>query len=445
MAFESLTEKFSNIFKKMRRESTLTEANMDAALKEIRIALLEADVNYKVVKAFTNDVKEKALGQEVLKKVNPSQQLIKICHDELEELLGAENTEIGYNKNGLTTIMVVGLQGSGKTTSASKLAYLMKNKLQKKVLLAGLDVYRPAAIEQLGTLAKSIQVDFFELGTDVNPVEVAKKAKETAIREGYDVLILDTAGRLQIDEKLMDELKNINSEIHPEEILLLVDAMAGQDAVNVANAFNAKLRLSGVIMSKLDGDAKGGAALSIKYITGLPIKFAGVGEKVSDLDIFHPSRMADRILGMGDVVSLVEKAKEVMDEKEAARDAKKLLAGEFTLDDMLKQMKTVQRMGSISAIAKLIPGMPSLSQEQQDAAEKRMNDFEVIINSMTPYERKHPDCLKFSHKNRIAKGCGKTNADVNRVIKQWEKSKEMMKQMKQYQKSGKMPPMGGFR
>ena len=445
MAFESLTEKFSNIFKKMRRESTLTEANMDAALKEIRIALLEADVNYKVVKAFTNDVKEKALGQEVLKKVNPSQQLIKICHDELEELLGAENTEIGYNKNGLTTIMLVGLQGSGKTTSASKLAYLMKNKLQKKVLLAGLDVYRPAAIEQLGTLAKSIQVDFFELGTDVNPVEVAKKAKETAIREGYDVLILDTAGRLQIDEKLMDELKNINSEIHPEEILLLVDAMAGQDAVNVANAFNAKLRLSGVIMSKLDGDAKGGAALSIKYITGLPIKFAGVGEKVSDLDIFHPSRMADRILGMGDVVSLVEKAKEVMDEKEAARDAKKLLAGEFTLDDMLKQMKTVQRMGSISAIAKLIPGMPSLSQEQQDAAEKRMKDFEVIINSMTPYERKHPDCLKFSHKNRIAKGCGKTNADVNRVIKQWEKSKEMMKQMKQYQKSGKMPPMSGFR
>ena len=445
MAFESLTEKFSNIFKKMRRESTLTEANMDAALKEIRIALLEADVNYKVVKAFTNDVKEKALGQEVLKKVNPSQQLIKICHDELEELLGAENTEISFNKSGLTTIMLVGLQGSGKTTSASKLAYLMKNKLQKKVLLAGLDVYRPAAIEQLGTLAKSIQVDFFELGTDVNPVEVAKKAKETAIREGYDVLILDTAGRLQIDEKLMDELKNINSEIHPEEILLLVDAMAGQDAVNVANAFNAKLRLSGVIMSKLDGDAKGGAALSIKYITGLPIKFAGVGEKVSDLDIFHPSRMADRILGMGDVVSLVEKAKEVMDEKEAARDAKKLLAGEFTLDDMLKQMKTVQRMGSISAIAKLIPGMPSLSQEQQDAAEKRMKDFEVIINSMTPYERKHPDYLKFSHKNRIAKGCGKTNADVNRVIKQWEKSKEMMKQMKQYQKSGKMPPMGGFR
>ena len=446
MPFESLTEKFSNIFKKMRRETTLTEANMDAALREIRIALLEADVNYKVVKAFTSDVKEKALGQEVLKKVNPSQQLIKICHDELVELLGAENTEINYNKNGLTTIMLVGLQGSGKTTSASKLAYLMKNKLNKKVLLAGLDVYRPAAIEQLGTLAKSIGVDFFELGTDVNPVEVAKKAKALASSEGYDVLILDTAGRLQIDEALMDELKNINSEIHPEEILLLVDAMAGQDAVNVASAFNQKLRLSGVIMSKLDGDAKGGSALSIKYISGLPIKFAGVGEKVTDLDIFHPDRMADRILGMGDVVSLVEKAKEVMDEKEAAKEAKKLLQGEFTLDDMLKQMKTVKRMGSISAIAKMIPGMPSISQEQEDAAEKRMKDFETIINSMTPYERKHPETLKFSQKNRIAKGSGKTNADVNRVIKQWEKSKEMMKQMKQYgKKGGKLPPMGGFR
>lgn len=443
MAFESLSDKFGNIFKKMRRETTLTEENMDAALKEIRIALLEADVNYKVVKAFTNDVKEKAIGQEVLKKVNPSQQLIKICHDELVELLGAENTEIKYAKNGLTTIMLVGLQGSGKTTSASKLAYLMKNKLQKKVLLAGLDVYRPAAIEQLGTLANSIHVDFFELGTEVNPVDVAKKAQEMAIAQGYDVLILDTAGRLQIDEKLMDELKNINSEIHPDEVLLLVDAMAGQDAVNVASAFNNKLRLSGVIMSKLDGDAKGGAALSIKYIAGLPIKFAGVGEKVTDLDIFYPDRMADRILGMGDVVTLVEKAKEVMDEKEAAKDAKKMMDGDFTLEDMLKQMKKIQRMGSISSILRMMPGSPKISEEQQDAAQKRMKDFEVIINSMTPYERKHPEILKFSQKNRIAKGSGKTNADINRVLKQFEKTKEQMKMLKQYQKSGKMPPMGG--
>ncbi len=443
MAFESLTDKFSNIFKKMRRQSVLTEENMDSALKEIRIALLEADVNFKVVKTFTNDIKEKATGQEILKKVNPSQQLIKICHDELVELLGAENTEINYAKNGLTTIMLVGLQGSGKTTSASKLAYLMKNKLGKKVLLAGLDVYRPAAIEQLGTLAKSIDVDFFELGTEVDPVDVAKKAKETAISQGYDVLILDTAGRLQIDDKLMDELKNINSEIHPEEVLLLVDAMAGQDAVNVATAFNNKLRLSGVIMSKLDGDAKGGAALSIKYISGLPIKFAGVGEKVTDLDIFHPDRMADRILGMGDVVSLVEKAKEVMDEKEAERDAKKLMQGDFTLEDMLKQMKAVQRLGSISSILKHLPGAPSLSEEQQDAAEKRMKDFETIINSMTPYERKHPEVLKFSQKNRIAKGSGKTNADINRVLRQFEKTKEQMKMLQKYSKNGKMPPMGG--
>ncbi len=443
MAFESLTDKFSNIFKKMRRQSVLTEENMDSALKEIRIALLEADVNYKVVKTFTSDIKEKAAGQEILKKVNPSQQLIKICHDELVELLGAENTEINYAKNGLTTIMLVGLQGSGKTTSASKLAYLMKNKLGKKVLLAGLDVYRPAAIEQLGTLAKSIQVDFFELGTEVDPVDVAKKAKETAISQGYDVLILDTAGRLQIDDKLMDELKNINSEIHPEEVLLLVDAMAGQDAVNVATAFNNKLRLSGVIMSKLDGDAKGGAALSIKYISGLPIKFAGVGEKVTDLDLFHPDRMADRILGMGDVVSLVEKAKEVMDEKEAAKDAKKLMQGDFTLEDMLKQMKAVQRLGSISSILKHLPGAPSLSEEQQEAAEKRMKDFETIINSMTPYERKHPEILKFSQKNRIAKGSGKTNADINRVLRQFEKTKEQMKMLQKYSKNGKMPPMGG--
>ncbi len=443
MAFESLTDKFSNIFKKMRRQSVLTEENMDSALKEIRIALLEADVNYKVVKTFTSDIKEKAAGQEILKKVNPSQQLIKICHDELVELLGAENTEINYAKSGLTTIMLVGLQGSGKTTSASKLAYLMKNKLGKKVLLAGLDVYRPAAIEQLGTLAKSIQVDFFELGTEVDPVDVAKKAKETAISQGYDVLILDTAGRLQIDDKLMDELKNINSEIHPEEVLLLVDAMAGQDAVNVATAFNNKLRLSGVIMSKLDGDAKGGAALSIKYISGLPIKFAGVGEKVTDLDLFHPDRMADRILGMGDVVSLVEKAKEVMDEKEAAKDAKKLMQGDFTLEDMLKQMKAVQRLGSISSILKHLPGAPSISEEQQEAAEKRMKDFETIINSMTPYERKHPEILKFSQKNRIAKGSGKTNADINRVLRQFEKTKEQMKMLQKYSKNGKMPPMGG--
>jgi signal recognition particle subunit SRP54 len=445
MAFESLSEKFQAVFKKMRKEDKLTESNMDAALREIRIALLEADVNYKVVKAFTDDVKEKALGQEVLLKVNPSEMLVKICHDELVDLLGADNTAISYAKGGPTTIMLVGLQGSGKTTTAGKLAYLHKNKLHKKVLLAGLDVYRPAAIDQLGQIAEQVQVDFFQMGTSANPVEVAQKAQEKARNEGYDLLVLDTAGRLQIDEKLMTELKDINKAVHPEEVLLLVDAMAGQDAVNVANAFNSDLRLTGVIMSKLDGDAKGGAALSIKYLTGLPIKFAGVGEKLTDLDIFYPDRMASRILGMGDVVSLVEKAQEVIDQKEAEKASKKMMDGDFTLEDMLKQMKMVQKIGSLGAIAKMIPGMPNLSDEQKEKAQSEMKVFESIVYSMTPYERRHPEVLKYSQKNRIAKGSGKTNADVNRVIRKWEQSKELMKQMKQYQKSGKVPPgFGGM-
>ncbi len=446
MPFESLSDKFSALFKKMRKEDRLTEDNMAEALREIRIALLESDVNYKVVKAFTDDVKAKAIGQEVLLSVNPGEQLTKICHDEIVTLLGSEETSLNLPKNGLGIIMLVGLQGTGKTTSAAKLANLFKEKEHKKVLLAGLDVYRPAAIEQLGTLAKQIDVPFFEMGTDINPVEVAKKAKERAVAEGYDVLILDTAGRLQIDAALMDELKNINHEVHPDEVLLLVDSMSGQEAVNVANAFNRDLRLTGIILSKLDGDAKGGAALSIKYMSGLPIKFAGVGERIGDLTPFYPERMADRILGMGDIVSLVEKAQEVMDEKEAKRDAKKLMDGDFTLEDMLRQMKTVQKMGNLGALASLIPGMPKLSEEQKEKAKKEMISFEAIVNSMTPYERKHPEMLKFSHKNRIAKGSGKTNADINRVIRKWEQSKEMMKQMKQYSKSGKMPPgFGGFR
>ena len=446
MAFESLSERFQSIFKKMRKEDKLTEANMDTALKEIRVALLEADVNFKVVKAFVNDVKEKALGQEVLLHVNPGEQLVKICYDELVELLGSDNTGINWNKGALTTIMLVGLQGSGKTTSAGKLGYLAKNKLNKKVLLAGLDVYRPAAIDQLGQIAKDLTIDFFEMGTKVNPVEIAKKAKEKAIEGHYDLLVLDTAGRLQIDETLMKELQDISKEIHPDETLLLVDAAAGQDSVNVTNAFHKDLRLTGVIMSKLDGDAKGGSALSIKYMTGLPIKFAGVGEKLTDLDVFYPDRMADRILGMGDIKTLVETAQANIDEKESRKAAKKLEDGSFTLDDMLKQMKMVQKLGSLGAIAKLIPGMPKISDEQQEKAKKEMTSFEAVVNSMTPYERAHPEVLKFSQKTRIAKGCGKTNADVNRVIRKWEQSKEMMKQMKQYQKNGKFPPgFGGMR
>lgn len=449
MAFESLSDKLSSIFKKMRGQARLTEKNMEDMLKEIRVALLEADVNYKVVKEFTNNVKEKALGQDVLSKLNPSQMLVKIVHDELVELLGSEDSEIHYQNNRPTIIMMVGLQGSGKTTSTGKLAYLLKNKLKKKVLLAAGDVYRPAAIDQLDQIAKQVGVDLVNLGTKVSPVDIAVKAKEKAFNEHYDVLIIDTAGRLQIDEQLMKELNDIKDAVNPDEILLLIDAMAGQDAVNVANTFNQQLALTGAIMSKLDGDARGGAALSIRHMTGVPIKFSGVGEKLTDLDIFHPDRMADRILGMGDVMTLVEKAQEEMDEKEARRTANKMMSGKFDLNDMLENMRKVQKMGSLGGLLKLIPGMPKISPEQQAAAEKEMRNFEVIINSMTPYERSNPDVFKFSRKQRVANGCGKTLADVNRVLKKYDQMKDMMKQMESYRKSGRMPPgglggLGGF-
>ena len=442
MAFESLSDKLSGVFKKLRGQSKLTEKNMDDMLREIRVALLESDVNFKVVKSFINDVKEKAVGQDVYAKVNPSQMIVKIVHDEIQELLGSEQEGIAYEKP-LTVIMLVGLQGTGKTTTAGKLGYYFQNKEGKKTLVAACDVYRPGAIDQLRAVAANAGIGFYEEGDKADPVKIAIHAKEKALKEGYDVLIVDTAGRLQIDEALMDELKRINHEVHPKEVLLLVDAAAGQDAVNVASAFNKDLRLSGIILSRLDGDARGGAALSIKYLTGLPIKFAGVGERVGELEMFYPDRMADRILGMGDVVTLVEKAKEAIDEKQAERDARKMMEGEFTLEDMLRQMKQVQKIGSLGAIAKLIPGMPKLTEEQQEKANQEMKVFEAIIHSMTPYERRHPEILRFSHKNRIAKGSGYTNADVNRVLRKFEQSKQMMKQMKQYQKSGRFPP-GGF-
>ena len=446
MAFESLTDKLSGIFKKLRGQARLTEANMEDMLKEVRVALLEADVNYKVVKQFTNDVKEKAIGQDVLSKLNPSQMLVKIVHDELEELLGGGSTEIAYQSNRPTVIMLVGLQGSGKTTSAGKLSYLMKNKLNKKVLLAACDVYRPAAIDQLEQIAKSIDVDLVNMGTKANPVDIAKKAKEKAFNDHYDVLIIDTAGRLQIDEQLMGELNNIKAEVKPDEILLLIDAMAGQDAVNVANTFNEKVGLTGAIMSKLDGDARGGAALSIRHMTGVPIKFSGVGEKVTDLDVFHPDRMADRILGMGDVMTLVEKAQEELDEKEAKHTMNKMMAGNFDLNDMLAQMKQINKLGSLGGLLKLIPGMPRITPEQQEVAEREMRNFEIIINSMTKEERKHPDLFKYSRKQRVALGSGKTMQEVNKVLKKYEQMKEMMKRMEQYKKSGRMPPggMGGM-
>ena len=449
MAFESLTDKLSSILKKIKGQARLTENNMDDMLKEIRVALLEADVNYKVVKEFTNSVKEKAIGQDVLQKLNPGQMLVKIVHDELETLLGSEDSEIKYQLNKPTVIMLVGLQGSGKTTTAGKLAYLMKNKLNKKVLLAAGDVYRPAAIDQLEQIAKQVGVPVINMGTNVSPVEIAEKAKKEAFDNHYDVLIIDTAGRLQIDEALMKELNDIKDKVSPDEILLLVDAMAGQDAVNVANSFNSQLALTGIVMSKLDGDARGGAALSIKHMTGVPIKFSGVGEKLTDLDIFHPDRMADRILGMGDVMTLVEKAQEEIDEKEARRTVNKMMSGKFDLNDMLDQMRKIQKMGSMGGLLKLIPGMPKISPEQTAAAEKEMKNFEIIINSMTPEERSNPDLFKYSRKMRVANGSGKQVADVNRVLKKYEQMKEAMNQLENYRKTGRMPPgglggMGGF-
>ena len=440
MAFESLTDKFSAIFKKIRGQSRLTEKNMDDMLKEVRIALLEADVNFKVVKEFTENIKQKAIGEQVYLKLNPSQMVVKIVHDELESLLGSGESEIKYQRNKPTVIMLVGLQGSGKTTSAGKLGYLMKNKLNKKVLFAACDVYRPAAIDQLSQIANQLNIDIYQKGTNYNPVDIAKEAKNKAFNEHYDVLIVDTAGRLQIDEPLMEELNKMQSSIEPDEILLLVDAMSGQDAINVAKTFNQKLKLSGIIMSKLDGDARGGAALSIKHLTGIPIKFSGIGEKLTDLDIFHPDRMADRILGMGDVMSLVEKVQTEIDEKEARKAASKMMNGSFTLVDMLEQLKQVKKLGSLGGLMKMIPGRPNISEEQQQAAEKEMKTFEAIMNSMTEEEKLHPEILKNSRKVRIAKGCGKTNADINRMLKKFEQSKEMMKRLQQYKKSGRIPP-----
>ena len=439
MAFEALQEKFSRIVKTLKGESKLTEKNMEAMLKEVRIALLEADVNYKVVKVFVSNVKEKALGQQVYTKLNPSEMVIKIVKDELVELLGSDRSELAYNKNKPTIIMLVGLQGSGKTTTAAKLANLMKNKLKKKVLLAACDVYRPAAIDQLAQLASELKVDLVNMGDKVNPVDIALKAKEKSYNDHYDVLIIDTAGRLQIDEPLMEELKNIKEKVKPDEILLLTDALAGQDTVNVAKTFNDTLGLTGDIMSKMDGDSRGGAALSISYVTGVPIKFIGTGEKITDLDIFYPERMAERILGMGDVLSLIDKVQENIDEKEAKKAVNKMMGGKFTLDDMLDQMKQVKKLGSLKSLMKLIPGAPKISDEQFKLVEDEMKNFEVIINSMTKEERENPEILKNSRKCRIAKGSGKTNADVNRVLKKYEEMKKQTKLLKEMKKGGRFP------
>ena len=437
MAFEQLSDKLQAVMKKVRGQSRLTEENMEEMLKEIRMSLLEADVNYKVVKEFVNNVKEKSIGQDVLKTLSPGQMILKIMKEELVNLLGEENDTL--NISGLTSIMMVGLQGSGKTTTASKIAYLMKKKNNKRPLLVACDVYRPAAIDQLITLGKSIDVEVFYDKESKDVVNIATRALAYARENGFDLVILDTAGRLQVDEELMDELKNVNSVIKPKEVLLVVDAMSGQDSVNVAKAFNDKLRITGLVMSKLDGDARGGAALSIKHLTGIPIKFSGMGEKIEDLEVFYPERMAERILGMGDMLTLVEKAQEAIDEKEAKKTVNKMMNGNFTLDDMLVQMQQMNKLGSMKGLMKLIPGMPKITDEQEKEANEQMKKTKAIISSMTMEERKDPKILKASRKIRIAKGSGTQASDVNRVLNQYEKMKEMMKQLKPYMKNGKMP------
>ena len=441
MAFESLSDRLSSIFKKIRGQAYLTEANMEEMLKEIRMALLEADVNFKVVKEFINSVKEKAIGEKVLTKVSPGQMITKIVHDEIVELLGADQCGLIFSPNGPTTIMLVGLQGTGKTTTAGKLARLLKRKMAKKVLLVAGDVYRPAAIDQLETIAKQVQVDFFTMGDKVSPVQIALKAQEKAKQEHYDVVIIDTAGRLQIDEKLMDELVDIQKTVKPQEVLLLVDAMAGQEAVNVAKAFHEKLSLTGMIMSKLDGDSRGGAALSIKHLTGIPIKYIGVGEKIEDLEVFYPDRMADRILGMGDVVSLVEKVAEEVDEKEAKKTVNKMMSGNYTLNDMLANLEQVKKFAN-SKFLSLIPGVKQqLNSIDFNQLDKRIKSIKAIINSMTPYEREHPEVLKNSRKLRIASGSGTSSMEINQLLKQFEAMKKQMKDLPLMMNNPKMRNM----
>lgn len=430
MAFEGLQDRLQGIFKKISGQGKLTEANMDEMLKEIRMALLEADVNFKVVKHFVNDVKEKALGQKVVSSLTASQMVVKIVKEELVELFGEETRPLNMAAHGVSTILMCGLNGSGKTTTSAKLAKLLK-KQGKNPLLVAADIYRPAAREQLMTLAKSIDVPCFTIENE-SAENIVIKALEYAKEHTHGVVIIDTAGRLQVDEQLMQELVNITNITNINERMLVIDAMSGQDSVNVANAFNEKVKITGMIMTKLDSDARGGAALSIKYLTGIPIKFMATGEKVDDIEIFHPDRMADRIIGMGDILTLVENVQDKIDEKEAKKAAKKMMDGKFDLEDMLAQMEQFNKMGSMSKLLKFIPGMPKISQDDLSKGEKEMKKVKAVIQSMTIEERRHPEILKASRKIRIAKGCAMQVSDVNSVLKKFEQMKQMMKQMKSY-------------
>lgn len=424
--FESLGDRLQNAVSKIKGYGKITEDNISEMMREIRLALLEADVNYQVVKEFTNNVKEKALGEEVKRSIKPGDMFVKILNDELTELLGGEEKPLNLKGNP-ATLMLVGLQGSGKTTTIGKLANYLRKKHAKKPLLVACDVYRPAAIDQLKQLGKQLNIEVYEEGKN-NPVEIAKNAINYAKENKYDYVLIDTAGRLHVDEELMKELENIRKEVSPDEILLVIDAMMGQDAINVITGFNDKLPLTGVILTKLDGDTRGGVALSVRHLTNVPIKFIGVSEKLDGLDSFDPKRMAGRILGMGDIVSLVEKATEAIDEKEAEKAAKKMQRGKFDLEDFLNQMKQIKKLGPLENLIKLIPGASKMGLNNINIDPKQMAHIEAIILSMTPAERRNPDIIKASRKTRIAKGCGLSVQEVNKLLTQFDQMKKMMKQ-----------------
>jgi len=425
MAFEGLSQKIQTALRKLSGRGKIQEADLKAAMREVRMALLEADVNYAVVRDFVKQVSEKALGADVLQSLSPDQMVIKIVHEEMIALLGGTNAKLTVSPRPITVYMLCGLQGAGKTTMAGKLALYLR-KSGKKPLPVACDVYRPAAIEQLGIVAKNIDIPFFEMGQS-DPVLIAQKSLEKAEYMGYDTVILDTAGRLHVDEQLMDELSRMREKVKPQEILLVVDAMTGQDAVNVATSFNEKLGIDGVILTKLDGDTRGGAAISVKAVTGKPIKFSGIGEKPGDLEPFYPDRMASRILGMGDVLTLIEKAQESFDEAEAIKLEKRIRENAFTLEDFLTQFEKMKKMGSMADIINMLPGGNKISAEDID--EKAMARTEAIIKSMTIKERRNPDLLNASRRKRIAAGSGTTVQEVNRLMKQFEQVQQMMKQL----------------
>ena len=440
MAFEGLSSKLQDITKRLRGKARITESDLKEMLREVKLALLEADVNYMIVKEFIASVQEKALGQDVLKSLTPGQQVIKIVKDELVELLGGTESKINFTPNPPTVIMLVGLQGSGKTTTAGKLANLLR-KQGKKPLLVACDVYRPAAIKQLQVVGAQLNIPVFANEQSKDVVHIAKQAMSTAMSKLNDVVILDTAGRLHIDEELMQELKNVKVNVKPHEILLVVDGMTGQDAVNVAKSFNENLGIDGVVLTKLDGDTRGGAALSVKKVTGRPIKFAATGEKLSDIEVFHPDRVAQRILGMGDVLSIIEKAEESFDLEEAEKIEKQLKKKEFDLDDYLTQLRQIKKMGSFSSLLKLVPGMNQLKDVKID--DKEFVRIEAMICSMTKAERKNPKLLNGSRRVRIAKGSGTSVQEINKFMKSFEMTQKMMKQM-QNNKGGMKKMMKGM-